>query len=346
MRLFAATQEHSAVNLMWVAILTVILLVITLFTSTAKAAIVSGSLTQYLNTYDFGAKGSNAWKIPNSEVTSSFSAALNALIEQNLPLADELAQSFGYRAIEFSDNASNQTVYILEEIAKAGDNNFIGGGTYVVNPMGKPIALEAPHPKFDTFTSTQAIETFVATQSQFLLLAGTRRDSNIAKSECSGDYFESDVAHQTNSLFSTAHELISALSNELVFVQFHGFGSTSLKSLQQQCNTSNTNVVNLSEGVNYYTSPNETSFLHILRSEIESRTPIAACVYGNQTQSLGGTFNVQGRVTNLSSDSCHANAQASSKRFIHLEQSYNVRKSLRGELAAAIDAAIIRYTSN
>lgn len=346
MRLFADHHDKNPANLVWVVVLTVLLLIITVFTSSVSASSHSSELAAHLKAYDFGAKATNTWKAPSEPMKVAFANALTALIDQNVSLANELMNEFGYRALSLTDSTYDKTFYLLEEIAKSGDIEFIGGGTVVFYPQGKAIALEAPHPKFDTFTGTQAIDTFLATNSQFLLLPGTRRDANPAPSQCSGDYSESDVAHQNMSLFSIAHDIVSQRSDDIVFIQFHGFGATTLAKLQQQCDSNNDALVNLSEGVDYYTNPNEFSFLHLLRTEIESQTAIKACVFGNDTTSLGGTFNVQGRSTNLSDDSCHTNAQASSKRFIHLEQSYLVRKSLRTDMAQAINTAIIRYTSN
>jgi hypothetical protein len=49
----------------------------------------------------------------------------------------------------------------------------------------------------------------------------------------------------------------------------------------------------------------------------------------------------EGRYTNGSSDSCSSNATTSSKHFIHLEQSYDVRSQHRADIANAIKQALI-----
>ena len=58
---------------------------------------------------------------------------------------------------------------------------------------------------------------------------------------------------------------------------------------------------------------------------------------------LGGTWNVEGRYSNGSWDACSSNAMISSKRFVHLEQSYQVRRYQQGEVADYILDALIEY---
>jgi hypothetical protein len=121
------------------------------------------------------------------------------------------------------------------------------------------------------------------------MLSGTRRDNSSAKSGCTnGDYFASDVAHQTESLFFAAHQVMSDADTTTPFIQFHGFGSTTLAKLKTQCNSTNDKLVNISEGVNYATPETENSLLHLLRKNIAEGNTIDACVYGNDTTSLGG----------------------------------------------------------
>ncbi|WP_128724432.1 hypothetical protein [Pseudoalteromonas phenolica] len=86
-----------------------------------------------------------------------------------------------------------------------------------------------------------------------------------------------------------------------------------------------------------------TALCNCSEKNVEAGGKIKACVYGNDTKSLGGTWNVQGRHSNGSVDSCHKSADASAKRFIHLEQSYGVRKYHRDAMAEHLKQALTQY---
>jgi hypothetical protein len=330
---------------MFYVVITCILLIITVFSFPSKAVTqMSGELDKHLKAYNYGTKADNTWVMPTENEQHVFANMFDAFYQQNWPLAEEYAAQIGYLVIQFADVQSKQTYYLLQEAHQLPSAEFKGGGTYVLNTNGINAVLQAPHPKHDSFTGTQSIDTFLHTQSRLLMLAGTRRDSSHEVSECTGtNYSASDVAHQTESYFQVAHQQASDFDDATVFIQFHGFGSTTRAKLQSQCGTDNDLMLNLSEGVRYYSNENEHSLLHLLRKNVEAAGNIKACVYGNDTKSLGGTWNVQGRHSNGSADSCHSNADASAKRFIHLEQSYGVRKYHRDAMAEHLKQALTQY---
>ncbi|KZN31750.1 hypothetical protein [Pseudoalteromonas luteoviolacea] len=326
-------------------IFTVVLLILTVVSFPSKALVImSGELDRHLKSYNYGTKADNKWVQPSGNYQTDFKALFEAFHQQNWPLADELAQAVNYQVIQFSDVDTDKVYYLLQEKYQLPSDKFIGGGTYVMNVGGTNAVLQAPHPKRDSFTGTQAIDAFLYTQTKLLMLAGTRRDSSHDISECTGtNYSASDVAHQTESLFQVVHEYMSDFDLETVFIQYHGFGKTTRAKLQAQCGTDNDLMLNLSESVRYATNDQEHSILHSIRRSVESEGVIKACVYGNDTRSLGGTWNVQGRHTNDSVDSCHKSADASSKRFIHLEQSYGVRKYHRKAMQRHLKTALDEY---
>ena len=306
----------------------------------------SGNLAHYLKTIDYGKRGDNTWVKPSRQNQLDFSRAFTAFIAGDYSQAALLAEGVGYQLIKFthSDGSRHETHYILQERSPLGSAGFIGGGTFVAFPEGLNAVLQAPHPRKDSFTENQAIESYLEVKPTLLMLAGTRRDSRTSKSPCTnGRYNSSDVAHQTQSLFYTAHTVVSDFDPETVFIQFHGFGSRSLSQLQGQCHSKNPNLVNLSEGVKYPSSEREFSLMQILRSKINAGGEIKACIYGNDTKSLGGTWNVEARYTNGSMNACLYNAPVSSKRFIHLEQSYMLRKKHRTTMSRHIQEALSEY---
>ncbi|MEE9352665.1 MAG: discoidin domain-containing protein, partial [Thiotrichaceae bacterium] len=316
---------------------------ITLFCFQSAHALVneSGSLETYLNDINYGTAEDNTWVKPNTTKVAQFKQVFGDFINHNYETAHQGATAIGYEVVKYTDTdvSASDIHYISREVPTA---TFTGGGTYVLFPNGKNAVLQTPHPKFDSNTAKQGIETYLSVRPHLLMLSGTRRDNSTATSSCTdGGFFDSDVAHQTQSLFFAAHQVASDADLKTDFIQFHGFGSSTLATLKTQCNSTNDKLVNISEGVNVATPETENSLLHLLRKNVAEGNTIDACVYGNDTTSLGGTWNVEGRYTNGSSDSCSTNATTSSKRFIHLEQSSDVRSQHRTDIANAIKQALL-----
>ncbi len=306
----------------------------------------SGNLETFLKDIDYGAKESNSWVQPSAQQVADFTSLFHAFLSGDYETAHQLGSTLGYEVIHYQDSVSGKAFYLLFETNQLPSTAFIGGGTYVIQEQGVNAVLQAPHPQYDSYTGSQAIETFLKANTKFLMLAGTRRDNHTNKSPCTdGDYQSSDVSHQTQSLFQVVHQILSDADYDTVFIQLHGFGSATLATLQKQCASSNSKLINLSEGINYATSPAENSLMQIMRNTVEAGGQIKACVYGNDTQSLGGTWNVQARHTNGSADNCLSNATVSSKRFVHLEQSYSVRKYSRDTMADYIASSLNTYFS-
>ncbi|MBE0370220.1 MULTISPECIES: hypothetical protein [Pseudoalteromonas] len=325
-----------------IVLTTLVLLLVTLLSFPSYAhKVMSGELAKHLKAINYGSKSDDKWVQPSLHEQQQFEAGFAAFISQNYPLAQELVAPIGYDVAQFFDTNTQTTYYLLQERATLPSADFRGGGTYIYNPNGLNAILQAPHPKRDSFTGTQAIDAFLFTETKLLMLAGTRRDSSHALSSCTNGHYEaSDVAHQTDSYFNVVHKYMSDFDDNSVFIQYHGFGKTTLAKLQNQCMTNNDLMLNLSESVNYNTTENEQSILHSLRRAVEEDGKIAACVYGNDTKSLGGTWNVQARYTNGSANICSTSSTASSKRFIHLEQSYNVRKFHRDDMQKYLKKAL------
>ena len=304
-----------------------------------------GDLAAILNAIDYGNAGDNIWVEPTTSQVSIFRTVMSEFLNANFNEAHALAEGIGYEVVRFINTVTSSTAfhYLLREKIQPGNAGFIGGGTYVYNLRGENAVFQVPHPRADSNTAVQGIASYFIANPSLLLLSGTRRDSSTAQSPCSGSFFASDVAHNNATLFHEAHRVASDANSQTVFIEFHGFGTSSRANLQSasQCNTTNNNLINLSEGINYVSSLTEDSLMQRLRSEVERRGTVAVCLFGNQSTSLGGTTNVSGRFTNGSIDSpCTNSASISSRRFVHLEQSFDVRLSHRQLIAEAIRDAL------
>lgn len=327
--------------------LSVCMLIFFSFNQTAQAIqSKSGDLSTLLNNIDYGDSDKNTWKQPNQDTQNIFREIMTAFLIEDFITVDILAADIGYELIEFNNTASKpaKKYYILRESNTITSSLFLGGGTYVLNPDGANIAIQAPHPVSDSFTGRQAVETYLTTQSKLLFLSGTRRDNSTELSPCSnGHYRKSDSSHYTEQLFYIAHTLASDADQNTVFVQLHGFGSSSLNTLQNQCHSNNNKLINLSEGVYYSSDPTANTFMQILHRHINDAGLFQSCIYGADTSSLGATWTTTGRYSNNSSDSCFNNATISSERFIHIEQSYQVRSSHRANMAQYLSDTITEY---
>ncbi len=306
----------------------------------------TGSLESYLKSFTYGTKADNQWQEPSAEKMDLFALVMTSFLGGDFEETSNMAEEIGYHLIRFTD--TDQPIakvhYILTEKYTIGDPEFQGGGIYVFFPAGNNFAIEAPHPRSDLNTEKEAVELYIAASSRYLFLAGTRRNSSTEYSECSGRYYKSDAVHNTTSLYQVAHECLTLFNEETVFINLHGFGSNSLSQLQQQCKTTNSNLLNLSEGV-FYTPQfnNRNVFMLHLAQQVSMDGLASVCIYGIHTESLGGTYATNGRITNGSADACFENASTSSHKFVHLEQSYDLRSSNRSKIVESIATAIKTY---
>ena len=304
-----------------------------------------GNLEHYLKAFDYGKKADQSWIVPSAEYLASLGTVFDAYLASDYKKAHRLSQSIGHEIIEFVDTSRIpiETHYILQEKAKLGSANYKGAGIYVTKSSAKPVAIQAPHPQSDLYTELQAIELYLDSPAGFLFIAGSRRNSSSLSNACSGKYFASDAVHNTNHSYYIAHQRLIESNPQTLVIQLHGFGTTSLKKLQTQCRTNNDKLVNLSEGLKYYSDSNNDYFIDSLAGEINQAGVAKACIYGEDTRSLGGTTNTTGRFSNNSVDACTSNAFQSGHRFIHVEQSFPVRSSYRAEINDQIRDAIERY---
>lgn len=315
-----------------------------------------GDIEAFLTSIAYGEAEDGRWRFPALEKRTLVKTALERLLAGQISQAAQSAQSAGFALIEYTDPARG-LFYILRDPPITG--NISRGGTYVWRPDAAFVAVvEVPHPADDARTHLQGIELFLDAGAELLLLAGTSRRSDGTLSPCDDavddDFRRSDAAHAVKHLFHVAHEVAEDELDEPLFIQLHGFGSAGYDALLAQCGAAAAGslrlLVNISDGFRDTSAsgsgaPPAGSFARVLADTVNEEGTIRACLYNQDTSIYGGTSNAQGRYTNGSVDACTEHAPESRGRFLHLEQSYDVRTHRRALMNALITEALSRYVA-
>lgn len=307
------------------------------------------SLAAYLQKMLIGTEGDNLWQIPSAEQQTQVQEIVTDILSQHYIAADIKAKSVNGEPLKIVDG--DTAYYVLHlDLTRFDDGTYQAlGGTYVFNPSGENSAIQVPHPKFDSKTDIEGVETFLALDSRYLLISGTHRNSSTTLSSCQSSVQASDPAHNQNHYFFNVHKMISTLDQKALFIELHGFGTTTRETIWSECDsTNNLKIVNISEGVD---DLNSSSFAALLHQQLTDNGDIKSCLYSpsndsgvadSYTSSLGGTLNVSGRFTNGSENVCTESAATASHRFVHIEQSYDVRNSDREGMIDALKTALTR----
>ena len=186
------------------------------------------------------------------------------------------------------------------------------------------LIVGAPHPQYETNTLDEARLLFEQVSARALIVSGTHRCANTEATSCSGTtavcgasgpYRESDMAHVVGSAFQAAHEvLIAAFATDWV-VSLHGMAGAG-------ASLSNGTTGAIAAGAPV------ARLAAALAQQFPSDAITTCNDYAGATvdHRLCGTTNVQGRAVNGSADVCTSAAAANaSERFVHLEQSPDVR---------------------
>ena len=261
--------------------------------------------------------GSEGFIEPTAAEREAFTAAMRTALYGWLPLA--LLASLNYEAAYLRDDNLSQTYLVIAE----KQNNARGLGTYILRTRPRRnIVLEVPHPLFDLDTSEESARIMVETGALGLFISGTHRCANAALSPCSDagssacndETRVSDAAHFTRNFFHAAHRATLELRRPPVVLSIHGNAVESLPD------------VVLSAGMRQ--NLKETALVNRLRAALKARGVNAGSCNSsadNVSQLCGGS-NVQGRLSNGSTDECTRNASSPSGLFLHVEQHLNIRR--------------------
>lgn len=266
-----------------------------------------------------------AWK----QVTAQMLAGKcdDIVLPDNLKIA--------YTVGTFTDKQNNAKYCVLMETRDENNDNRVdrAWGTFIVNNQPtRELSIQAPHPIYDIATETQAVAVFKGVNARSLLLAGSHREANPARTTCqpSTGEGEADAAHNDSSLFFIATQALleyyNANGKDWTAIQFHGMGASSCPGVDAF----------LSYGV--ASAPKPGDKILELRANIAQRNPQwVITVYGDTPAcNLTGSTNVQGRLLNNvpAGQVCTLEASTYTGKFIHIEQKTNLRAAIVDWIAA------------
>ena len=273
--------------------------------------------------------GSNAYVQPSPADAEAFRMAITQLLGGKIQEGRTKLNALNYDLFNLPDGAGQTYLVVKEKSA-----GFRGLGTYIINPRyQRNVALEVPHPFFDTGTPEEGAQLFTGLGARILLIAGTHRCADSAASSCTGKtkacspgesqaFRVSDLGHSLPSFFQGAHEASDHAG--MITISLHG-------------NSSEAPDVEVSDGTN---APQHADALVIrFRNALAAQgVQVASCNWADDSPdglALCGTTNVQGRFSNGSPDACAREATKGSGTFLHLEQHLNIRKGPAALIAAA-----------
>ena len=265
--------------------------------------------------------GSEGFVLPSEEDLLNWQKLMFFFIQADTSRVDSLIQahfSF-YQLYVFTDTGfENRMYYLLREKHPVSK----GWGTYIINTVHRrELAIEMPHPWYDTNTYSEGTDIFRRTGAKFLLMAGTHRCADSTFSNCDGTtsacggsnlpYPVSDMAHFTESVFQITHQEIINSNPETYTISVHGHSNSSCEDIF------------LSNGKFDGSWP----LLYSLKNSLLASGGLTVAVAGDGTSvcSLIGSTNVQGRYSNGSTNPCSQEASATNGYFMHIEQTRLVR---------------------
>ena len=198
-----------------------------------------------------------------------------------------------------------------------------------------------PHGQYENHVVVQGVELFKNLGLRALIINGAHRCANDESSPCSGTssvcgsqgaYRDSDMAHVDKTIFQWAHEIINQrFPNDLV-LSIHGKSGSG---------------INLSNGTKEPTSvesPVAQFALALSQGDSLDDEPIRTCNEfpsgPDTTGNLCGTTNIQGRMVNYSQEPCTTGPVQASDRFIHVEQSSEIRANYRASVEYALSTTL------
>ncbi len=273
----------------------------------------------------FSVTGTDGYTAPTGAELAAWTAVVDSLLAGRYVGAaakttDDLP---GYTLFAFTDTGLDDRLYYVLRTTAGMPK---GWGTVVVNPdFTRTLAIEVPHPLFDTNTDTQGADIFRRTGARLLLVAGAHRCANDEATTCTGTtsvcgvnngpYRASDMAHATGTPFQDAHAAAVAADPTMTVFNLHGNGQASCEDVFLSNGSASVGRAVLASLAAAYAGPDSVTIGYVGQPE-----PTSTC-------GLTGTHNVQGRLMNGSADACTIAAVGASVtgRFVHVEQSRGMR---------------------
>lgn len=260
------------------------------------------------------AAGSGAYEVPSDGRLWAVESSVRAVLQGDA--ASGLAWATSAEYLLCRGGANEPDVVLWRPPVGSGQAVFA-----VRTGAARPAIFEAPHPLFDSGTLEQSRYLFERLNARALIASGTHRCASSEAAGCSGTtaacgstapFRISDMAHTEQSAFHAAHRAISEHFSQDWVLSIHGMGATG---------------VSVSDGTSFATDAQSPSarVASALAASFANVTTCNAFDGVPYQRRLCGTTNAQGRHVNGSASACTADPQASSRRFIHLEQAKDVR---------------------
>jgi hypothetical protein len=274
------------------------------------------------------AHDSDGFVAPSSKQRNALQTVMERMLggECDITLPASVRANMAIRT--FTDSSNGRSYCLLMEVRSTIESGVVdkGWGTFITYPDAtRELSQQAPHPKFDTstpggagdsYTEREAIRVFKRSDSRSFLMAGARRSANMDDSSCQSAYYESDCAHNANTMFFAASRALNA---------FYGAGDWTAIEWHAKAASTCDNDIFMSIGFN--ANPPADAKVLRLKSWIALERP----GWDVQTPStpdcdLNATKNTQGRFLNGVSANkvCGTAASAPSHKFMHIEQTVGI----------------------
>jgi hypothetical protein len=256
------------------------------------------------------------------ERTKQFRDFVEELATLDRKRAAGLAKDLAYQLVEIDEDGKKYLV--------ASDDSGSGRDpTIVINTTpARDVILEAPHVPFEDGTAEQAVILLRDLDGVAAIVSGAHRCASKSFTTCDGQtsvctgtptqYPDSDVGHNTQTLFHTAHLVLADHWDKAVVVSLHG----STKDDQGEFHTS----LIISDGANTEdlgrTHP--ATKLRVAMEDASAPGKVVSCnLHADdhfQARPLCGFTNIQGRNVNGDANECRDGVDQGTGRFIHMEQ--------------------------
>lgn len=255
-----------------------------------------------------------------TERTKTFREFVESLAALDRQKAASLAEKLKYQLVEIDEDGKKYLV--------ASDDSGSGRDPIIVinTAPSRDVIFEAPHVPFEVGTAEEAIVLLSPLDGVAALIPGAHRCASKSFDACDGKtpvcndkreeepYRDSDVSHNTQTLFQVAHVVLAERWKNAVVVSLHG-----MKDDDQGVHTS----VIVSDGTALEGDQAAAYPAMKLRLALASGAEPGAVVSCNladdkkyEARKLCGSTNVQGRNVNGDPDACHGNVGQATGRFI------------------------------
>jgi hypothetical protein len=264
------------------------------------------------------------------ERTKTFREFVEGLAALDRQKAAALAKELKYQLVQIDEGG--KTYLVASDDSGSGRDPII-----VINTApSRDVIFEAPHVPFEVGTAEEAIILLSALDGIAALIPGAHRCASKSFDACDGKtpvclatrkdepYRDSDVSHNTQTLFQVAHVVLAERWKNAVVVSLHG--------MKDDDNGVHTSVI-ISDGTALKGDQAAAYPAMKLRLALASGAEPGAVVSCNladdkkyEARKLCGSTNVQGRNVNGDPDACRGNVGQATGRFIHMEQDWGVLK--------------------